>query len=141
MQGEARLSEFEPSPREQRILLAAQLIVDEWHLLCRQGSFVTALIAAERHQIPYLNLTDLEHRAFFQVANAIRVGRGHARTDPRPLVSLMRLEQERLATLPPGGSFPWTEDCGQGTAKTLFQEPTSRANKPRPGKFNDGLYR
>jgi hypothetical protein len=52
------LSAFEPSPREQAILLAAQLIVDEWHLLCRQGSIVSALISAKRHQIPDLHLTD-----------------------------------------------------------------------------------
>jgi hypothetical protein len=86
------MSEHAPTPREAALLSAAQLVVDEWLSLRSRPPFAGLLRYAERHQLPQLQLTDAERVRFHAVANAIRVGHGHAVRKPEPLLKLLREE-------------------------------------------------
>jgi hypothetical protein len=75
---------------ELAILNGAQDFVDDWHHDLKRGPFLRAVrVAADTWMLR--SGCQSEHRfAFIRVANAIRVGRGHAITRPDPLIDIVR---------------------------------------------------
>jgi hypothetical protein len=74
---------------ETTIIEAAQLLVDDWLRSSRRGPFRRAVHQAQLSWgIAFAS--DLERTAFGRVANAIRVGKGHARLNPAPLLQIIR---------------------------------------------------
>jgi hypothetical protein len=75
---------------ELAILNSAQEFVDDWHRDLKRGPFLRAVrVAANAWMLR--SAYQAEHRfAFIRVANAIRVGRGHATTRPDPLLDIVR---------------------------------------------------
>jgi hypothetical protein len=80
----------ESRPQVDDLLSAAQEAVDEWRRDPKRGSFSRAVADAEGLLRGWLIETDEQALAFRKIANAIRVGSGHAVANPRPLRDLMR---------------------------------------------------
>jgi hypothetical protein len=74
---------------ETTIIEAAQHLVDNWLRSNKRGPFGRAVHQAELSW-GHSFATDLERTAFGRVANAIRVGKGHARLNPAPLLLIIR---------------------------------------------------
>ena len=81
---------------ERSILVTAQNFVDEWFRSPARGPFTAALGAAAANRgLVAVPVTSAERTAFVRVANAIRLGRGHARANPEPLLEIVRRVFER----------------------------------------------
>ena len=81
------------APIEGRILVGAQQAVDTWFQADNGGPFSRAVTRAIERQWPDIATDDPRRVTFLRVAEAIRVGRGHAFADPAPLI---RIIQETL---------------------------------------------
>ena len=78
------------APRPETTLIhAAQALVDQWLHSNKRGPFDRAVREAERSWSEILR-SDIERAAFRRVANAIRVGKGHARANPMALMRIAR---------------------------------------------------
>jgi hypothetical protein len=73
---------------EATIIEAAQLLVDGWLRSSRRGPFGRAVHQAEQSWSHAFD-SDVERAAFGRVANAIRVGKGHAWFNPAPLMQII----------------------------------------------------
>ena len=71
------------------IIEAAQDLVDGWLRSSKRGPFSRAVHQAQ-HSWGTILTSDVERTAFGRVANAIRVGKGHARLNPAPLMQIIR---------------------------------------------------
>ena len=80
----------ESRPQVDNFLSAAQEAVDEWRRDPKRGPFGRAVAESEGLLRGWLIENDEQAVAFRKVANAIRVGYGHAVANPRPLRELMR---------------------------------------------------
>lgn len=78
------------APIEGRILVGAQRAVDAWFQADNRGPFSGAMTRAIERQWPGVGTDDPRRLAFMRVAEAIRVGRGHAFADPAPLVRIIQ---------------------------------------------------
>lgn len=78
------------APIEGRILVGAQQVVDTWFQADNRGPFTRAVTRAIERQWPGIGADDPRRLAFMRVAEAIRVGRGHAFADPAPLVRIVQ---------------------------------------------------
>jgi hypothetical protein len=78
------------APIEGRILVGAQQVVDTWFQADNRGPFSRAVTRAIERQWPDLGTDDPYRLAFMRVAEAIRVGRGHAFADPAPLIRIIQ---------------------------------------------------
>ena len=74
---------------ETTIIEAAQDLVDGWLRSSKRGPFGRAVHRAQQSWGSTVT-SDLERTAFGRVANAIRVGKGHARLNPGPLTQIIR---------------------------------------------------
>ena len=77
------------------ILVTAQEFVDGWLHSPTRGPFMTAVAVAAKQWLVAVPLSGTEQKAFIRVANAIRLGRGHARANPEPLLEIVRRVFER----------------------------------------------
>lgn len=75
---------------ETAIMYAAQQVVDRWLRAHNRGPFDRAVARAEELQWDDDPTKDQHRRAFRHVANAIRVGKGHAIQNPAPLLRIVR---------------------------------------------------
>ena len=78
------------APVEGRILVVAQHVVDTWFQADNRGPFTRAVNRAIEQQWPGMGPDDPRRLAFARVADAIRLGRGHAFADPAPLVRIIQ---------------------------------------------------
>ena len=74
------------------ILLAAQRFVDAWRRSPGRGPFSRAVTEASNLCWTGPEIPAAERVAFIRVANAIRIGRGHAETNAEPLLAILRDE-------------------------------------------------
>jgi hypothetical protein len=75
---------------EVSMMMAAQQMVDRWLRSPGRGPFNRAVA---RELLDHWNdpqITDVHRRAFSRIANAIRVGQGHAIANPAPLMRMAR---------------------------------------------------
>ena len=79
-----------PDPAETTIIAEAQEFVQTWLRDPRRLPFSRAVRIAERRLWNPLQGSDLQREAFRKVANAMRVGAGHAHTNPQPLLKIVR---------------------------------------------------
>ena len=70
------------------IINIAQDLVDRWTVQ-RNGTLLEAIGDLERSPWPGMSLTAGQRLALRRMADAIRAGRGHARTNPRPLRAIL----------------------------------------------------
>ena len=75
---------------EVTVMLAAQQMVDRWLKSPARGPFQRA-VARELESIwtDHIN-TERQRKAFSRIANAIRLGEGHAIANPGPLLRIAR---------------------------------------------------
>jgi hypothetical protein len=76
------------SPAAAHIIESAQTAVDAWFRDDTRGPFHRAIAEEERLRFGDLPPTAPERAAFRKVANAIRVGYGHATANPKPLFEI-----------------------------------------------------
>ncbi len=76
--------------RETRIMVAAQQTVDEWIHNVKRGRFSSVLDSAARLHLGTNETTRPDRLAFRRAAEAIRVGRGHSRANPGPILDIIR---------------------------------------------------
>ena len=83
-------------PVDGTIMVTAQLTVDSWFRAANRGPFDRAVERAIQRLWPDISATDPKRIAFARVANAIRLGRGHAYANPAPLMRIIQrtLEQD-----------------------------------------------
>jgi hypothetical protein len=79
-----------PDPAEATIISHAQEFVHNWLRNANRRPFREAIRVAERKLWSPLPDSQLQREAFRKVANAIRVGYGHAHTNPTPLLEIVR---------------------------------------------------
>ena len=86
-----------PDPAEATIIAHAQEFVQTWLRTSKRLPFRDAVRIAERTLWNPLQGSDLHREAFRKVANAMRVGYGHAHANPKPLIEIVRsvLARER----------------------------------------------
>ena len=77
-------------PSEATIIATAHEFVQVWLRNSKRLPFGRALRIAERTLWNPLQGSDLQREAFRKVANAMRVGYGHAHTNPQPLLKIVR---------------------------------------------------
>jgi hypothetical protein len=70
---------------EVHLIQSAQHLVDHWFRSPKRGPFARAV-----HEAEQLWTEQRERAAFRRVANAIRLGQGHASFNPKPLVRIAR---------------------------------------------------
>jgi hypothetical protein len=75
---------------EVTMMLAAQQLVDRWLRSPGRGPFQRAVAREMRERWNDLPGTEAQQRAFRRLANAIRVGEGHAIANPGPLLKIAR---------------------------------------------------
>ena len=75
---------------EVTMMLAAQQMVDRWLRSPARGPFKRAVEKEERERWDSFPETEPYRRAFRRVANAIRVGEGHAIANPGPLLDIAK---------------------------------------------------
>jgi hypothetical protein len=80
----------ESRSRVEQLLSAAQETVDKWRRDPKRGPFCRVVNDAEHLLRGWLIENDEQALAFRKVANAIRVGYGHAIANPCPLRELLR---------------------------------------------------
>ena len=78
------------APVEGRIMIGAQQMVDAWFQADNRGPFARAVTRAVEQQWPGIAADDPRRIAYQRVANAIRLGRGHAFADAAPLLRIVR---------------------------------------------------
>ena len=78
------------APVEGRIMIGAQQMVDAWFQASNRGPFARAVTRTVEQQWPGIATDDPRRVAYQRVANAIRLGRGHAFADPAPLLRIIR---------------------------------------------------
>jgi len=78
------------APVEGRILVGAQQVVDSWFRADNRGPFTRAVNRAIERQWPGIGPDDPRRLTYIRVAEAIRLGRGHAFADPAPLVRIIQ---------------------------------------------------
>jgi len=78
------------SPREVTILNAAQDFVNTWFRSSHRRPFREAVTDEEQKRFAGTDATGPERAAFRKTANAIRVGYGHATSNPKPLLEITR---------------------------------------------------
>ena len=88
----------DPSTAERAILFGAQDFVDHWHRDLKRGPFLRAVRIAASAWMADNGYEPVHRFAFIRVANAIRVGRGHAETRPGPLLDIIRFSILDYAT-------------------------------------------
>jgi hypothetical protein len=98
---------------ETAMLYTAQQLVDRWLRAHNRGPFNRAVTQAEEQQWDDDPTKDEHRRAFRHVANAIRLGKGHAIQNPAPLLRIMRDSIRHGVDLLPNGR--------QGAATTRSQ--------------------
>jgi hypothetical protein len=76
------------SPASVGIIQSAQTMVDAWFRDDQRGPFHRAIAEEERLRFGELPPTAPERVTFRKVANAIRVGYGHATANPKPLFEI-----------------------------------------------------
>ncbi len=74
---------------ELKIIDAAQYLVDTWRRSSKRGPFARTVQQAEQTW-SHLFASDDDRAIFRQVANAIRLGKGHASLNPKPLLQITR---------------------------------------------------
>lgn len=75
---------------EVTMMLAAQQMVDRWLRSPGRGPFKRAVEKEERELWNDFPETEMHRRAFRRVANAIRLGEGHAVANPGPLLDIAK---------------------------------------------------
>jgi hypothetical protein len=75
---------------EVTMMLAAQQMVDRWLRSPGRGPFSRAVAKEERERWSDFPEMEPYRRAFRRVANAIRMGEGHAVANPGPLLEIAR---------------------------------------------------
>ena len=80
------------SPVAANIIESAQRVVDAWFRNDQRGPFHRAITEEERLRFADHPATAPERAAFRKVANAIRIGYGHATANPGPLLEIARRE-------------------------------------------------
>ena len=88
---------------ETAIMYTAQQLVDRWLRANNRGPFNRAVARAEELQWEGDPTMDAHRRAFRHVANAIRLGKGHAIQNPAPLLRIMRDSIQKSASILPNG--------------------------------------
>jgi hypothetical protein len=88
---------------ETAIMFTAQQLVDRWLRAHNRGPFSRAVALAEEQHCDAEPGTEDHRRAFRHVANAIRVGKGHAVQNPAPLLQIMRNTMRPAASVVPNG--------------------------------------
>ena len=88
---------------ETAIMFTAQQLVDHWLRAHNRGPFSRAVAQVEQLKWDELPEAEAYRRAFRQVANAIRVGKGHAIQNPAPLLQIVRASVRHGASLIPNG--------------------------------------
>lgn len=78
------------SNTELAILNGAQAFVDDWRLDRTRGPFLRAVRLAASAWAMAAGYQPAQRLAFIRVAQAIRVGRGHAESRPEPLLDIIR---------------------------------------------------
>lgn len=84
---------------ETAIMYTAQQLVDRWLRSHDRGPFSRAVARVESEQWDADPDKSEHRRAFRQVANAIRLGKGHAIQNPAPLLRIMRESIRQGASL------------------------------------------
>lgn len=75
---------------ETAIMFTAQQLVDRWLRAHNRGPFSRAVAQAEHEKWAAAPGMESDRQAFRHVANAIRLGRGHATLNPAPLLRIVR---------------------------------------------------
>lgn len=88
---------------ETAIMFAAQQLVDRWFRAHNRGPFSRAVALAEEQHWDADPGKEDQRRAFRHVANAIRVGKGHAVQNPAPLLQIVRNTMRQAANVVPNG--------------------------------------
>jgi hypothetical protein len=96
-----------PLSLESTITVRAQETVDRWLRAHDRGPFRQAVDRALLAYWPDLSQADRLQDTFFQVANAIRLGQGHALHNPGPLLRIIR---QSLSHPQPSGEIIVTGD-------------------------------
>ena len=89
---------------ETAIMFTAQQLVDRWLRAHNRGPFSRAVALAEEEHWDADSGQDDLRRAFRRVANAIRIGKGHAIQNPAPLVRIMRDSLRKSVGMVPNGT-------------------------------------
>jgi hypothetical protein len=79
-----------PRSMEFAILTGAQEFVDDWHHDLKRAPFLRAVRVAASAWATNNGYESAHRFAFIRVAQAIRVGRGHAESRPGPLLDIVR---------------------------------------------------
>ena len=79
-----------PLSLESTIMVRAQETVDRWFRAHDRGPFKQAVVRAVSTYWPDSTRADAFLDSFYQVANAIRLGQGHALHNPGPLLRIIR---------------------------------------------------
>lgn len=79
----------------EKLMQVAQDLVDDWRADENRSSFANYLATHDPARCPWpcLELSDADRRQFLILAEAIRTGRGHAYTNPEPLLELVETDQ------------------------------------------------
>jgi hypothetical protein len=88
---------------ETAIMFTAQQLVDRWLRAHNRGPFSRAVALAEEQHWDADPGKEAHRRAFRHVANAIRIGKGHAVQNPAPLLEIMRNTMRQAAGVVPNG--------------------------------------
>lgn len=88
---------------ESTILARAQETVDHWLHADDRGPFRQAVSKAVMTYWADHSQADGLHEVFYRVANAIRLGQGHALLNPGPLLRIIRQALGRGPSLPGAG--------------------------------------
>lgn len=89
---------------ETAIMFSAQQLVDRWLRAPNRGPFSRAVALAEEEQWNGHAESEPHRRAFRHVANAIRIGKGHAIQNPAPLLRIVRNALTKDVAFVPNGS-------------------------------------
>ena len=92
-----------PLSLESTIMVRAQETVDRWFRADDRGPFRAAMARAATTYWSDLQRADGLNDAFYGVANAIRLGQGHALRNPGPLLRIIRQSLGRAQS--PGPSI------------------------------------
>lgn len=81
----------------EKLMQVAQDLVDDWRADENRPSFARFLATHDPARCPWpcLDLNAEERRMFLALAEAIRTGRGHAYTNPDPLLAVVHAEGAR----------------------------------------------
>lgn len=90
-----------PLSLESTIMVRAQETVDHWFRAHGRGPFRPAVSRAAMTYWVDLTPADRLHDAFYQAANAIRLGQGHALRNPGPLLRIVRRALDRGQSVGP----------------------------------------